>query len=463
MITILVLGLLVCLVYPVSPAPIAAVPLMPPPILEPLQAGSPQDFELPPPSGFPLDSPDHTSISNAAITVASQGHRPLVEDSVVNGTNGHVVLEATWDPLDVPGFPTLKIKQTCLEFLYAVSHEHYGTITGPVLGGWNPDHNPREAYDYVYLEKDQATYVEVEFGTWTAGEGSTLTHSGSDDLDIFVWAPGVEHTYANSLVLITAGVNPEVCTFVAPRTGTYTIGIDYYSGVVPMGWRCYVYKYQALGGTLFDGRTAVEDTADIGFDGAFDVRLRRITGTSLDLDHSWSTRVISNVTFINFHAPTVTVLSPGATPGQVEGFGLVTINWSGNDINAGETLQYTVEITNDLGKNWKPIAYTTQESMVWDPASAFYGLPPTTYEADGTTMIANFLVRVNVTDGRYSASDTSDNAWMLFKMGCVQPPPLELYIVVLVGAIVVTLIIIDVAVFFYRRASSRQKLEMTSE
>lgn len=200
----------------------------------------------------------------------------------------------------------------------------------------------------------------------------------------------------------------------------------------------------------------MEDTADMGFNGVFHVRLRLITGTSLDADDSFSSRIIRNVTIINFFPPSVTVLSPGATPGTSEGPGLVTINWTGSDLNTDETLQYTVEVSNDLGENWKTIAYTTQTSTFWDPTSAFYGLPPSSYEADGT-MVPKFLVRVNVTDGRYSASDTSDNPWILARVPRMGTTPYELYIVVLVGAVVVPLIAINVVVFITRRIRPRKK------
>ncbi len=452
LIAVLAFGLLASLVYPVSPASTAAMPLLSPPVLESLQAGSPHEFKLTPLSGVQLLSPDHRSISDATVAISSSGYAPLVEDSILYGP--HITLNGTWDPLDVPGFPTIKIKQTSLEFLYTIEQEHYGTITGPVLGGWNPDHNPREAYDYVYLEKGNNVYVEVEFGTWTAGEGSSLIHGAGDDIDLFVWAPGVEHTYANSLTgkqVPTCCANPEIGAFTAPVTGNYTIGLDYYSGVVPMGWRCYVYRFAIAGGTLFDGRSAVEDTADIGFDGAFDVRLRRITGTSLDLDDSWATRIISNVTFINFFPPSVIVDSPGEAPGRREGPGLVDINWTSSDLNTDETLQSTVEISNDLGRTWKVICYTTHTSTVWDPDSAFYGLPPTPFEADGITRIPNFLVRVNVTDGRFFASDVSDFAWSLDDVVACNCIPIELFIFLGVGVVVVLLIAFDVAVLLYRR------------
>ncbi len=408
-----------------------------------------------PPLGVLPSSKSSSSSSNARINVSTSSFAPLVDDSLRVGP--HVTLNGTWDPLDVPGFPTLKIKQTCLEFSEHLEQEHYGTIYPPVQGGWTPDFNPREAYDYVYLIEGCNTYIEVEYGTWAAGEGSTLWHTGADDIDVFVWPPGVEHTHNNSLTgcCVCTGCNPEVGTFVAPVTGNYTIGLDYYSGVVPMGWRCYVFARSFFQGAIRDGRSVEYDTADIGYNGVFDVRVRRVTGTSLDSDSSWSSFTVSNVTFINFFPPNVTVLSPGETPSNIEGPGLVCINWTSSDPNLDETLQYTVEISNDLGRTWKVIAYTTHTSTVWDPEGAFYGLPPTPYEADGTR-IPNFLVRVNVTDGRFLASDVSDNAWIINHLVAMCCPPYELFIVLIIGTIVIILIAIDVVVFLYRRTKIRK-------
>lgn len=449
-------GLLASLAYPVSSSPVTPVPLFSSPGQEPTIRIQLQEFTLLPPGKMNHRTHSSSSSTSAKINISSAASAPLVDHSVLYGP--HVTLNGTWAPLEVPGFPSITIKQTCLEFLYTIEQEHYGTITGPVLGGWQPDHNPREAYDYVYCEKGQNVFVQVEFGTWTAGEGSSLSHGAADDLDIFAWAPGVEHTYANSLGGMNYGCNPESITFRAPVKGNYTIGIDYYSGVVPMGWRCYVYRFGVKGGTLFDGRSAVEDTADIGFNGNFDVRLRLITGTSLDADDSYSSHVIGNVTFINFFSPNVTVLTPGDAPSSILGPYPIAINWTGFDPNTDETLQYTVEVSNDLGESWKVIAYTTQTSTIWDPQSAFYGLPPTPWEVDGTR-IPNFLVRVNVMDGQYNASDTSDHAWILDDY--YRPflgDPTWTFVVVLVVVVVVILIAIDVAVFIHRRYKPKKKL-----
>jgi hypothetical protein len=395
--------------------------------------------------------------STAEILATSHSDAVVSSHSIWNsslGTGDSVDFEATWDPLVVNGFPTISIKQTAIELLSTVEQEHYGTITGPVQGGWTPDVNPREGYDYVSLLAGQNVYVEIEFGTWTSGEGSSLIHGLDDDLDIFVWAPGMAHTYANSLTgaQTATGANPEIGTFVAPVSGNYTIGLDWYSGSVPMGWRVYVYAYQATGVTT-DGLSSEIDTSVTDTNAAYDIRARMITGTSLDTDDAFATYVLSNVTVLNFHPPRVHVDSPGATAGTIEGPGLVTINWTGSDLNAGETLGYSVEVSNDSGATWKVIVYgTTQESAVWDPTSAFYGLPPTPYEADGITRNPNFLVRVNVTDGREIDSDVCDNAFILDGPTITYTPPLELFVVI---AVIIIVIIILLATCLLKRRQSK--------
>jgi subtilisin family serine protease len=389
--------------------------------------------------------------STAEIRATSHGNALVTPDSVWNGTAGHVMFEATWDPLIVPGFPAIGIQSTAIELLSTVRQLNNGTITGPVQGGWTPDVNPREGYDYVNLLAGQNVYISIEFGTWTAGEGSALIHGGADDIDVFVWAPEMAHTYANSLTGPTTctGANPEVGTFVAPVSGEYTIGLDYYSGVVPMGWQVYVYAYQAVG-VETAGLSSEMDTAITDTNAAYDVRARMITGTTLDLDDAFSSYSVSNVYVQNFHQPIVEVTSPGDAADQTVGPGLVNINWTGTDIN-GDLLGYSVEVSNDSGATWKVIVYgTTQTSTVWDPQSAFYGMPPTPMNADGT-YTPNFLVRVNVTDGRYTDSDVCDNLFILAAEVVIPTPPLELFVVIIV--IVIVIIILLATCLLKRRQS----------
>jgi len=307
----------------------------------------------------------------AIINATSHANAPVHSDSVWVGP--HVKFNASWSDLSLPGFPSVKIRQTQIELLSGIEQEHYGTITEGFVPGWHPDLNPREAYDYVWLLAGQEVYIEVEFGTWSAGEGSTLIHGPNDDCDIFVWAPGAAHTGANSLVGYTMSTtaNPETGTFVAPVTGNYTIGIDYYSGVQPMGWRCYVKASQATTVTS-DGRWAEMDTQITGTNATYDVRTRFITGTSLDSVSAFNSYTVTNVTITNFFVPTVQVIYPNG--GEVVGPDPFTITWTASDPNEPEEiLGFSVEISNDSGQTWKVIVYgTTQKQATWDPGSTVY-------------------------------------------------------------------------------------------
>ncbi|MFX1474615.1 MAG: S8 family serine peptidase [Promethearchaeota archaeon] len=346
----------------------------------------------------------------AQVNASSHGNAAVTEDSVWIGP--HVTLNASWEPLSVAGFPTLQIRQTIIELFDPLEQEHYGTITSGFVGGWNPDLNPLEAYDYVDLREGDEVYIELECGTWTAGEGSSLSHQSTDDIDILVWAPGVAHTYANSLTgaQSVSSANPEIGTFIAPVTGNYTIGLDWYSGAQPMGWRCYVHAI-SLTSTAQGGLWAEIDTQDTGRNGQYDIRVQVITGTSLDEDPLFSTFFIPNVTVVNFFPPTVTVTSPNGG----EGFGCdpITITWTASDPNLEETLHFSVEVSNDSGTTWKEIvSSTTQQFAVWDPQHPTSGFPPG----------ISFYVRVNVTDDMFTSSDTSDGLFTVTGVHWISPP-----------------------------------------
>ena len=400
--------------------------------------GGPEDFwvtvsygvENGPFSSVMWDLPyTHMNGTDATRTLAA-----LTENSTWFGP--HVEFQANWSPLVLPEFPTIEIRQTRIDLLAVTTDYDYGTITGPVIGGWNPDLNPREDYAYFDVLGGMTVQLSVEFGTWTAGEGSSLTHTAADDCDIFVWAPGVAHTYANSLTGATtaSAANPEVGEFVAPVSGTYTVGIDYYSGVVPMGWISDVYAYASTG-VIQDGDTCVMDTYITGTNGAYDVMASFITGTSLDSDPSFgSSRIVSNVTFTNFFAPTIDSLTPNG--GESLGPDPFTISWTASDPNVDvgdEVLGFSVEVSNDSGTTWKVITFgTTLTSIVWDPTSSYYGLA-------GTDQM---LVRVNCTDGRYTASRTSAAVFTVITPTPVPRPPYEMYVVIGVAVIVIVILLV---------------------
>jgi subtilisin family serine protease len=368
---------------------------------------------------------------------------PITENSTWTGPA--ISFKTNWSALNLPEFPTISIRQTVIELLSTVSHANYGTIEGPVVPGWNPDLNPREDYDYVDLLAGQTVQISVEFGTWLGdpGLGTALSHGGTDDIDVFVWAPDVAHTYANSLTggQTATGANPEEGTFTAPVSGTYTIGLDYYSGAVPMGWKTDVFAFQATGVTT-DGLESEIDTSITNTNAAYAVQASFVTGTSLD----WGTTIgfvssvlVLNVTVENFFAPSIDSLDPDG--GEQLGPEPFTISWTASDPNAapgdspslGETLGFSVEVSNDSGLTWKVVTYgTTLNSLTYDPNSAYYGLG-----ASDT-----WLVRVNCTDGMFTVSRTSAATFEVVPEQVILAPPYELYVVIAVIVIVVIILLV---------------------
>ncbi len=380
---------------------------------------------------------------NASSSTMAMG--PILPNS--NWTGPQIDVHTNWSALVIPEFPSISIRQTRVELLSEVFHQNFGTIEGPVIGGWNPDLNPREGYDYVDLLAGQSVEVSVEFGTWDGppGLGTSITHAG--DIDVFIWAPGAAHTGGNSLVGFTmsTGANPETGTFVAPLSGTYTIGLDYYSGPVPMAWKTDVYAFQAVGVTA-DGQSAMIDSSSTGTNARYGVRTSMITGTTLDADSAFSSYTVSNIGFTNFFAPTILSIEPNG--GEVLGPGPFQINWTATDPNVAtgeEVLQFSVEVSNDTGATWKSVSFgTTLNSIVWDPQNPYYGLPA----GD------QFLVRVNCTDGMYSTSLTSA---AVFTVEGVPPAVYIPYELIVAGAVIAIVIIILIATCLLKRRQTALK------
>jgi hypothetical protein len=383
-----------------------------------------------------------------------QGNHTIEEDAILYGP--HIIVNGTWDELNIPGFPTVKIRQTCLEFYQWNKYEFFGEInqSDPIQMGWHPDLNPREDYGFVNLSEGNRIWIALEFGLWVDGVGSSLIHRVEDDLDLFVWPPGVNHTWANSLTgkaTPTCCRNPEEGWFIAPVTGNYTIGIDLYSGLIPMDWSLNIWESFIAYNETADGRSVIVDTANIGNNDPCDVCLRLITGTSLDKDNSFATYTVENVTFVNFFRPIVTVLSPNG--GEIEGPDPITIRWIGTDLNQDEVLHYSVEISNDSGSTWFLIVTdTTASEITWDPFGE-HSLP----RGD------QYLVRVNVTDGRWSASDTSNAVWSLY-LGPGGPPTFRLIEIILACSVIAIVALSIILVLFVHRYYVRRRVsKATSE
>jgi hypothetical protein len=373
---------------------------------------------------------------------------PLLHDSTWIGP--HVTFHCNWSDLIIPEFPTITIQQASIELLWVVPYHTFGTINHPVRGGWNPDYNPREAYAFIDLIAGQTVQIELEFGAWVAGEDSQLLHRVGDDLDIFVWPPDVEHTYANSITYGHYG-NPEVASFRAPVNGTYTIGIDYYSGEIPMGWILDAYLFQTKGMSA-EGQLCALDTSISGENRAYDVRVSFATGTNLDWDISFTSEFVFNVSVQNFIPPMITSLSPNG--GEVFGLQPFLINWTATDANVDygdEILWFSVEISNNAGVTWKVIeANTTLTSVLYDYTNPVSGLTPTNL----------CLVRVNATDGRYNVTRTSAAIFTIYiRPGGPPQFPYELFLII-VGVTTIGILVVILVLLLHMRRKSQSRKKM---
>jgi hypothetical protein len=316
-----------------------------------------------------------------------------------------------------------------------------------VFPGWfNDNPNLIEAWVYVDLLTGQEVNFQIEFGTWVGDPGGALVHQG--DIDVFVWAPEVPQTYGNSLTgpSTASGANPEIGTFIAPISGEYAIGIDYYSGDVPMAWTCTLAARQSAGFTE-TGLTATVDTSFTHTNARYDVRALAITGTSLDFDATLTGISVPNVTITNFFPPTLALTAPNV--GDVFNWvNPVTFSWTASDPNVAtgeEVLGFSVEVSNDTGATWKTVIFgTTQTSATWEPSSPFYGLPP----GD------QFLVRVNCTDGMFTVSETMAGT---FTVEYVQPPPAPPWELITIIVVVVIVIIILLVTCLLKRRQTAPK------
>jgi subtilisin family serine protease len=393
--------------------------------------GAPEDFYV---TVTYTDSlPDAPAVWMNVTLPLSYGGQAIKNDTPYTGP--HVTFKANWSQLVAPDFPALQIRQTRMELLSISEQTHYGDLTENRLAGWNPDLNPREGYDYVELRAGQTVAVTVEFGSWVDPSDPTkgLTHTTADDVDVMVWAPGATHVYSLSLTgsASASSHNPEVGTFVAPVDGNYTIGLDYYSGVWPMAWQCYVRAFSGAGATT-DGLAGEVDTSLTNLNDRYDVRAIFITGTSLDADLDFCSQTVPRVTVTNFFAPTLAVTAPNGGE-EYEWEKTVNITWTASDQNLDEDLQFSVEVSNDSGANWQVIVYGTPLfQATWNPSSTFYGLPPST----------QCLVRVNVTDGMFTVSDTSNSVFTTKAKEEVPPLPLELITVVIVAVLVIVILLV---------------------
>ncbi|MFX1575627.1 MAG: S8 family serine peptidase [Promethearchaeota archaeon] len=369
-------------------------------------------------AGFPA------GVGDVNVTTSTITNQEIVADGSYTGP--HASLTATLDPYSVPGFPSVEVDAVDLQYRLSDVRTFTGWF---VESNCTPDSNyggpPWDAeFEWEGIAAGMALTAYCE---WYASP-DLLT----PDIDFFLYAPNGQ-VFGNWNPFDT----PELIEVIAPVSGTYIVGVDYFDddSASPYAWGPWDYIYfeaecnaQAIISNPAPGLTVTVDTHDLGLNTAVDVVLKGLTGTSLD-----ATTLIEvaypNVTFTNYFEPTISITNP--VTGDVKGPGPFAINWTASDTNLDETLSFQVYMSNNAGVNWSlVVAGTTDLSTVWDP-DGFYGMNATD----------QMMARVIVTDGMYTVTDETGIFTLTPTPAPGPPPPYELYVVIAVIVIVILILL----------------------
>jgi hypothetical protein len=364
-------------------------------------------------------------------------------------TGPHVTFHGNWTQLSIADFPTLQISTSDLQLRLVNILDEYYTFTATNCA-------PGANYDALFSWPGIAagSTIEVHLRVLDPPLGPGTPGTPPHDIDIFLL-----DSAGTAVASSTNSGSIEDISTVVSAGGDYTVAVDY--------WGCDSGSYYFWGGWSTDlpfhlwgkasvishneqsGLSASADTHQLGLNTAIDVVLKGYTGTSLD----WGTILengATNVSVTNFFQPTVHVTYPNG--GELVGPGVVSINWTATDRNVDEypydeALGFSVEVSNNSGTSWTIVVFgTTLDHATWNPQSAFYGLPAG----------SQFKVRVNVTDGMYTASDTSDAVFTVLPATTTSSvsPPYELYTII---AVAVVVIVILLATCVLKRRQTRAK------
>lgn len=330
----------------------------------------------------------------------------------------HATISASWEQISSRQLPYLRINTTSISALEGEIVNTTGTIDpqeDSLIGGWFETAG-EVAEDYVTREFEKGDQVHVEVG-WIAEDEST-------DMDIFVWEPDQKQTYDVNLVgsRMATENNPENATFTAKKTGTYTIGIDWFGGSQFVQY--YVYSDNTRGVTRTEpGTTATVDTHDMRHNGEFFIRSIAYTGTNIQFEDEIT------ITTENFFPPKVTVTFPngGETIDSP-----INITWTANDRNLDESLRYQVFFSPNNGISWallqdeRGYRYVTETYLVQD-LSRWIGTE-------------QGLIKVEASDGVFISEDTSDTSFSIIKsVKQFNPIPFLLIVPLLVIIVIVLL------------------------
>jgi hypothetical protein len=380
---------------------------------------------------------------------AIYGGQAIVAGSTYTGPA--VTFKGNWTQLSIADFPGLKIQQSDLQVNKVSAFAFQGSfVESNCTPGTPYDVGP---YDVYYPLPDIPGGARIDAHLYTADPGSP-----PPDNEFFLVDPTGATVASSTRAEIVAPYHEDIVGYIAAIGGTYQLAVDYGGAQDPIynhwgGWPVLEFTIAAtaslLSHSITTGLASSRDTGAMGNAVGLDVVLKGLTGTSLDssnfLEHK-----IPNISVTNRFAPTVQVVHPNG--GEVVGPGAVTLNWTGHDRNVDEYpndefLTYSVEISNNSGTSWKLVIFSTSlDHGTWNPQSAFYGFPAG----------SQFLVRVNVTDGVFAASDTSDAVFTVQSGTTTSStqPPYELYTIIVV-AVIVIVILLTTCVLKRRQTSAK--------
>ena len=315
---------------------------------------------------------------------SSEAHWSVGEGETLIGP--HAEVSVSWDQVSLAQLPDFSIK--AVELKAMGGHYNYTELRyrGEIQEGWYEMWYKCELYAYQNFTKGQVAYVEV-------GWNKTFTDT---EIDVFVWAPGVNHTYQNSLTqwqtVLGYHANPQKGWFQVPITGVYTIGIDFYWAdydeeqlINETGIEIYVLTSTLRGGsTLANGTSATIDTQVARRNGLIYIFSRAFTWTNVIYE------AVITVYVHNFFKPLVSLDNP--VPGSTVN-GLVNITWTITDENTDEEHVTDVYLLLNETEGWVPLAMgLTNNSVVWDtrPGSPF-----------GAEYLENVSIKLVVFDGKY--------------------------------------------------------------
>ncbi|MFX0090214.1 MAG: S8 family serine peptidase [Candidatus Hodarchaeota archaeon] len=312
--------------------------------------------------------------------------------TVLTGPNAP--LSITWSQISGSGqIPDVAITSTRLSFVRGAEINDTDTF-----GGAANDFEDK----FFYRQFEEGDHVNIRVGCAPIGP----------DLDIFVYAPGVNPQTGVELYSMTQNwqSNPEIGEFDVPSTGNYTIKVQWWGYQTAEGgppspgtWEVYCYTNTFVFSSVeAEGLSVTCDTGALNLtDATYRVFAYAFTGTSLEFIEQ---RVY---TLDNFIDPQVRVLAPN---GGETLSGIVKVNFTITDPNTDETVSWRVFYSSDGGSQWNPITSGTgtgSKTVEWS----------TTGIKEGD----NFKIKVTAEDSYGLTGEDESDA--VFSLGAATPAP----------------------------------------